>query len=618
VGLHIIHSFNEKKVDEHINREAGFLITNKKGNYLSLGQDNITHMQGLFFFDHDQWELYKTVEDIKISKEMTAIKNNFFNVQRHYKDGAEENFNLFNNSMVYSVNNYVGELILELDFRPMFDFDDKGRIYTITKEDDVIIIKYDKFTDHSLSGIDKTRFLTIKGATNYKQIGEWAKKNYSYDEQRKSQQEFYIYKALSMVVNGHAELVFSFSDDKEKAKEHAEQVYENTHYLLHSFHKYVTHTFTSHDLALNAAMKALDDLLISTEHKERSVGIIAGLPWFYQFWARDELISLKALMLQEKHYLVKSILFKYLNLIADDGLIPSRFPGNPGDVKSIDSVGWVFFRLKEYIALLEEKKLVGEYLPETELMIIKRALEKAINGITQYHTRKGFIFNNEQETWMDTKPANRRGACIEVQALFLAMLNLHNHLASLLKSKQLFRGLEREYKEKVKREFFNGEKLYDSIAEQGAEYVPVDAIRPNVFLAYYIYPELLAKKEWKSVFDITLKALWLGWGGLTTVNYTSPLFRSEYTGMDDASYHNGDSWYYINNYAALAMHRLDKEYYAKQVSRIAHASKEEMFFSGFIGCCAEISSAKQMKSEGCLSQAWSAASLIELLHEMHR
>jgi glycogen debranching enzyme len=88
--------------------------------------------------------------------------------------------------------------------------------------------------------------------------------------------------------------------------------------------------------------------------------------------------------------------------------------------------------------------------------------------------------------------------------------------------------------------------------------------------------------------------------------------------MDDASYHNGDSWYYINNYAALAMHRLDKEHYAKHISRIAHASKEEMLFSGFIGCCAEVSSAKQMKSEGCLSQAWSAASLIELLHEMHR
>jgi glycogen debranching enzyme len=247
-------------------------------------------------------------------------------------------------------------------------------------------------------------------------------------------------------------------------------------------------------------------------------------------------------------------------------------------------------------------------------MLIKRALEKALHGLMQYHMVNDLVFCNEQESWMDTKPAHRRGACIEVQALFLAMMSLHNHLSSLTRSKQLFKTVEKEFREKVRKEFFNNSILADSITEEGR----VDAIRPNTFLAYYIYPDLLTRKEWKTAFDNALRALWLDWGGLTTVNYTSPLFRSEYTGTDDASYHNGDAWYYLNNYAALAMHRLDKEYYSKQISRIAHASKEEMLFSGFIGCCSEVSSAKSMRSEGCLSQAWSAASLIELLHELHR
>jgi glycogen debranching enzyme len=195
---------------------------------------------------------------------------------------------------------------------------------------------------------------------------------------------------------------------------------------------------------------------------------------------------------------------------------------------------------------------------------------------------------------MDTKPANRKGACIEVQALFLSMIELHNYIASITKSKKMFKGIEKEYKDKVREAFFDGETLYDSLTEEA----PSDAVRPNVFLAYYIYPGLLTKKEWKTVFDNILKALWLDWGGLSTINHTNHLFKAEYAGENDASYHNGDSWYYINNYAV-------------------HASKEEMLFSGFIGCCAELSSAKQMKSEGCLSQAWSVASLIELLHEMH-
>lgn len=575
-------------------------------------------MQGLFFLDHENWELYKTIENIKLDKEMTAIKNNFFNVQRLYNEGAEESFNLFNDSMIYSVKNYTGKLVLELDFRTMFDYDDKGRIYSIIQEDDFIIIRYDKFFDNSLSVLDKTRFLVIKGTKEYKHIDEWVKKNYLYDARRKSKSEFCVYKALSIKVDKHIDLVFSFSNDKHKAKTHAAKIYKNKEYLFSSLKKYVNHTFTSkvltsNELTLNTAIKALDDLLISVEREDRNVGILAGLPWFYQFWARDEVISLKALMLQKKYYLVKSILFKYLSSISGDGLIPSRLPGSESDVRSIDAVGWLFIRLKDYIQLLVSKNILNEYLSVHDLIKIKRALEKAIQGLAHHHSINGLIVNNEQETWMDTKPAKRKGACIEVQALFLAMINLHNHIVGITKSKQIFKSLEKEHKQRVRKEFFKDGMLYDSVYGD----ITDNTVRPNVFLAYYAYPNLLTKKEWKQVFDNTLKALWLDWGGLSTISHNSPLFKPEYIGEGDLSYHNGDSWYYINNYAAIAMHRLDKKYYAKQIKRILEASKEEMLFSGFIGCCAEISSAKHMKSEGCLSQAWSAASFIEFLHELN-
>jgi len=613
--LHIIHSLNNNTVDEHINRNTAFLITNKKGNFLSLGRENFTHMQGLFFFDYDEWVPYKTVENIMLNQEMTTIKNNFFNVKRLYKDGAKESFNLFNESLVYSVKNYNGKIVLELDFRGMFDFDDKGRIYTITKEDeDFIIIKYEKFTDDSYSRIDKTRFLVIKGVKEFNLIKDWFKKTYSYDAWRMTKSEFYVYKALSIKVDNNLDLVFSFSDDKKKAKEHAQKVYDNREYFTSSIKKYVAHTFTIKDLALSTAMKALDDLLVSVESKERRVGVFAGLPWFYQLWARDELISLKAFMFQDKHYLVKSILFKYLDNIGGDGLLPARLPAGEGDVRSIDAVGWLFLRLKDYISFLSLKKMFNEYMSVYDLVKIKRTLERVILDMAHKHAVNGLIVNNEQETWMDTKPAKRKGACIEIQALFLAMINFHNYIASITKSKQLFKSLEKEHKERVRNEFFKQGVLYDRIHEQVLD----TTARPNIFLAYYIYPDLLTKKEWMQAFDNALKDLWLGWGGLSTISHTSPLFRVEYTGQDDASYHNGDSWYYINNYAALAMHRLDKNYYEKQIKSIYEASKEEMLFSSFIGCCAELSSAKHMKSEGCLSQAWSAASFIELWHEMNR
>ncbi len=607
--MHIIHSFNSKKVDEHVESETGFLVSNKKGNYLSLGKENFTHMQGLFFLDHAKWELYKTLEDIRLNKEASVIRNNFFNVQRVYDGGTKETFNLFNDSMLYSVKKYDGEIVIELDFRAMFDFDDKGRIYSISQHDD-IIIKYDKYTDDSLSSLDKTSFLVIKGAKEFRLINEWVKKGYPYDARRKSKSEFYIYRAIGIKVDKQLDLVFSFSDDEHRAKEHAHRVYRDKEHLVSSLKKYAGHTFMSKDIALNSAMKALDDLLVTVERKERSVGIFAGLPWFYQLWARDELISLKALMLQEKYYLVKRILFKYLGSISSDGLVPNILPANKGDKRSIDAVGWLFLRTKEFLKLLTAKKILNEYMTVQDLIRIKRQLEKTIQGMVHISSYDGLIVNDEQETWMDTKAAMRKGACIEIQTLFLSMISLHNHIASITNSKQIFRVIEKDLKQKVRKEFFKKGMLYDSI--RGI--LPDDTIRPNIFLAYYIYPALLSKNGWKQAFDTVLKELWADWGGLSTVSHKSPLFKIEYTGEDDVSYHNGNSWFYINNYAALAMHRLDKSYYAKYIKRVLHASKEELLFSGFVGCCAELSSSKHMRSEGCLSQAWSAASFIELMY----
>ena len=38
---------------------------------------------------------------------------------------------------------------IDLDFRAIFDTDDKGRIYSIYKHDDLIIVEYTKYSDDS-------------------------------------------------------------------------------------------------------------------------------------------------------------------------------------------------------------------------------------------------------------------------------------------------------------------------------------------------------------------------------------------------------------------------------------------------------------------------------------
>ena len=114
-----------------------------------------------------------------------------------------------------------------------------------------------------------------------------------------------------------------------------------------------------------------------------------------------------------------------------------------------------------------------------------------------------------------------------------------------------------------------------------------------------------------------MKSLWLEWGGVSTIDKKNPEFHSISTGENPASYHCGDSWYWINNLAAICVNRLDKRLFRDYINKIINASTHEIIYLGIIGHHAELSSAKKQTAEGCLAQAWSAAMYIELVDELY-
>ena len=142
-------------------------------------------------------------------------------------------------------------------------------------------------------------------------------------------------------------------------------------------------------------------------------------------------------------------------------------------------------------------------------------------------------------------------------------------------------------------------------------------IRPNVFIAAYIYPELLSKNEWKKCFNAVIPKLWLSWGGLSTIDKNHPFFCENYSGEIPKSYHRGDSWFWINNLAAIVMARVDKNEFKRYIDMIIDASAKDIMYKGFIGHHSELSSASKQKAEGCLCQAWSSAMFVELVHELY-
>ncbi|MBI3335649.1 MAG: hypothetical protein HY001_04080 [Candidatus Portnoybacteria bacterium] len=449
-------------------------------------------------------------------------------------------------------NNYYARTIINFDIRESYQTPQWNRIYTISKKDGIWWVRCD--LEPIVVGIK------VQGSAQV--IGRWAEKNYSFDKERSSPPfSLWVYQGIEI-----------------KAKRIIIAAGKNEDEVLEELKRIKDLRFKIEDLRLSAYELARESLLsLRVYNKEQKLlGLFAGLPWFFQFWLRDMAVSAKALGFFEPEE-AKTLLEKHIHLLGTPCPAYCDLQQKEAHLRSIDGPLWVAFRLKE--------------------------LERY--SIFQSYENLEFITNNAKETWMDTIP--REGARIEHQALKLAILKGNP--------------LEKPFWEKVKTRFFHTGMLVDGIEVDGR----VDwTKRPNVFLAAYVYPDLLSKKDWEAVFDAHLQALWLSWGGLSTIDQKHPDFHPLHTGEahfrgeenTPASYHQGDSWFWINNIAAITMHRINAKKYAKYIKKIFDASSNDILKKGIPGHASEVSSAGKFEPDGSLSQAWSAATFIELWQEL--
>ena len=201
---------------------------------------------------------------------------------------------------------------------------------------------------------------------------------------------------------------------------------------------------------------------------------------------------------------------------------------------------------------------------------------------------------------------SREGFRIEFQALNLAIMEtiifLNDFMNENNKLKYMSWGVEDISELRVKDYFFVRDNLLDGLEDEN--------IRPNAFLAYYIYNDFLNEQEWTKVFENALKKLWIDFG-LASVDKKSKLFK-------DNALHNSKSFFFMNNISAISMRRLDKDKFSKYIKDISESSAEEILFSGCIGSCSEFSSYSKLASEGSIVNSLSAATFIELVNEIHQ
>lgn len=581
--------------------EISLMLTNRNGGFAILSNEVKSRFEGVFF--RVGKDIFKVIENLRVSRPVTKVTNQLWNAVRERGGISEEFFMpLSQNAIAYELSEKA-EFELLLDCKHAYDDREWGRIYEISVDSKCIVIKFSKKNEpKENSGKEYELYLAVcSDDLDYQPLSAWEKRFYSLDRERNSPPfDRYVFNACKIKCT---KAVFAVSATRAGAVSEAKYVFRNLKQLKEEKEQHIAgiiHRRRIPDeevsVAYQCAVNALDSLLVDDE------GLAAGFPWFFQFWARDELVCAKALIEIGEYGLVKKMLFRHLDMISPDGSMPNKFP-DP-DINSADAVGWLFMRFEDFISILEKKGVLKKYLSRKDLIYISDRLHDAVSSIIKSRTENGLVVNGPKETWMDTsfKEDSRDGARVEIQALMLSMLRLFRRLSR----EDIF---EIELRETVRSELFDGKMLADGKNDFVA--------RPNVFIAAYACPELLSPKEWKSVFDSILPKLWLEWGGLSSIDKSHQLYTSAHTGQDSRSYHRGDSWFWVNNLAAIVLARLDRKKYAKYISRILHASVREMLYMGITGYSAELSSASELKSQGCPAQAWSSAMFIELVGELY-
>ncbi|MEM4336852.1 MAG: amylo-alpha-1,6-glucosidase [Candidatus Woesearchaeota archaeon] len=595
--MKIVHDFQGSTIKGI--GDDNFILTNGIGGYASLSDENVTKFQGVYFTEG--FECYKVIENIFTEGKTNILINRFTYVARDKEDCIEYFFMpRGKNAFIYELSKKK-EVHIILDCRKQLDFDDRGRKYRIYFKDGIIFIDYSKTNRNK---IDYHIYIAIiPNDWDYKKVSKWEERNYSYDIRRGSLSKLWVYNSLVITTS---RIVFGFGTNEEKAKENALSIRDTK---INSELPSVELKFILDqkvNMAYLCAQQSLYKLITSINNEE---GIFAGFYWFNQFWTRDELVSVGALLALKDFSLAKKILMKQLKYIGEDGRLPNRNP--PTNNESADSIGWLFKRFYDLFKILEKRGVIEKYFSNKEIRQIKITTEKVIHSIIKNYSDDGVLIrNNLQETWMDTKQACRDGLRIEIQALQLAIYRFLALISSITKDSVSLRYAdykEKELKKKVRETFWNGHYLKDGKDDE--------TIRPNIFLVYYVYPYLLSRKEWVKCFDNILPRLYTGFG-LSSLDIHNKSFHPYHTGENDESYHNGDSWYWLNNIAAISLYKVAKFKYAKYIHNIMWGSTNDLLWQGIPGAASEISSAKKQEAFGAFCQAWSNATYIEMIKEL--
>lgn len=300
--------------------------------------------------------------------------------------------------------------------------------------------------------------------------------------------------------------------------------------------------------SFEASVQSIENLI----YDRKGLGIIAGHPWFQNYWARDSFWSVLGLI--DSGYFEEAE--KILENFVERGL-PGKINLEGDDEENCRSDTYPLY-------IIAADKLERHYGTTSK---IEEGMEEAFE---QLETENGLVQHDSEGTWMDTL---ERPEAVDVQSLWLKAAEIMGE-----REKELREGLEK---------FTEGEYVMDHLGGN-----PPHTINPAVPLMFGHTDSGLSKinAEFSSRF------------GARTRSVTDP-------GYNSSGYHTGSTWGLTTCWAAAANFQNGKT--VEGLNFLENFS--EFLDEGQPGALPEIVDSENGENLGCLEQAWSAGMFVHVI-----
>ncbi|MFP4547613.1 MAG: amylo-alpha-1,6-glucosidase [Fidelibacterota bacterium] len=375
-------------------------------------------------------------------------------------------------------------------------------------------------------------------------------------------------------------------------------------------------------LALNWMVSTMDQLIT----RQQGHGIYAGLPWFNEYWGRDEFIALPgACLVTGQFEWARKILLSFAEYQETDpaskffGRVPNIVNPENIDYHTTDGTPRFVIQLREYVKYSGDTTIIKELYDN-----VKYSIEGSLKNWTDENY---YLVHADNETWMDARRAHdlmpyspRGNRANDIQALWYNQLLAGVYFAEYTgdnTNAEKWQQIADQVKENFARDFVDEDHEY--LADRIDETDEKDfKLRPNQLFALDMIDDQTLK--WQTT-RICWEELVYPWG-VASLNRQDDFFHPYHDSWEnyhkDQAYHNGTIWIWNNG---IAMQRMIEAEQRETAYKLFDNMNEKALNRGVVGGLCENMDAyprpgkTRAKITGTYLQAWSNSEHLRIWYQ---